>query len=221
MGDELGMWDGMITPMVRDVPAVVVSPDYRLAPEHPFPAAVEDSWAGLLWAVEHAVEWGADATRIGVFGGSAGGNLAAAMALQARDRGGPQIQMQVLVVPSLNLGGEPTESMRLFSKGFGLSGIGDMRNAYLPEGTDHTSPLASPLLAKDFSNLPRALIVTAQFDPLRDEAEMYGEKLREAGVEAKVHRFEGAIHGMLGSPRKLEQANRMTIEALRETLSTP
>jgi acetyl esterase len=218
MGDELEMWDGMITPIVRDVPAVVVSPDYRLAPEHPFPAAVEDSWAGLLWAVEHAGEWRADPTRVGVYGGSAGGNLAAAMALRARDHGGPPIRVQILVVPSLNLGGEPTESMRLFSNGFGLNGIDVMRAAYLSRDADPVDPMASPLLAKAFTNLPPALIITAQFDPLRDEGELYGKKLQQAGVEATVHRFDGAIHGMLGSGGKREHSNRMTIEALRTRL---
>ncbi len=220
MGDELEYWDGAITPMVRDVPAVVVSPDYRLSPEHPFPAAVEDCWAGLLWSVGRAATWGADPTRLAVMGGSAGGNLAAVMAQRARDAGGPPIRLQVLVVPAVDFSSDATESERLFSDGYGLRGLDAMRAAYVPNEADRAHPWASPLLLPDFSGLPPALVVTAQFDPLRDEGEMYAERLRAAGVDARVHRFDGAIHGMLGSPGKMAQSQAMTIEALRGALGS-
>ena len=221
MGDALELWDGRITPIVREVPAVVVSPDYRLAPEHPFPAAVEDCWASLLWSIEHAAEWGADPRRVAVMGASAGGNLAAVMALRARDAGGPVLRLQVLTVPSVNLGGAPTESSRLFSEGYGLNGITVMRDAYLPRQADRSHLWASPLLADDLSGLAPALIVTAQFDPLRDEGEAYGERLRAAGVEATVKRFDGSIHGFLGSPGTMAKSTAMSIEALRGALSSP
>ncbi len=127
----------------------------------------------------------------------------------------------MLTVPSVNLGGAPTESSQLFSEGYGLNGITVMRDAYLPRPADRSHLWASPLLADDFFGLPPALILTAQFDPLRDEGEAYGERLRAAGVETTVKRFDGTIHGFLGSPLIMIESMNLTIEALRGVLQEP
>jgi acetyl esterase len=218
MGDDLEAWDGLVTPLVREIPAVVVSLGYRLAPEHPFPAAVEDCWDGLRWAVEHASDWNADPARVAVTGGSAGGNLAAVMAIRARDEGGPHLRMQALTVPTLNAGGEPTESMERFSEGYGLDGIPQMRGAYFAGPGDKQHRWASPLTQDDLHGLAPAVIVTAEFDPLRDEGEAYGRRLREAGVPAVVRRYDGAIHGFMGSPDDSAAAMEFTIAELRKAL---
>ena len=218
MGDELAMWDGPCASLAEKADAVVVSIGYRLAPEHPFPAAVEDSWAGFLWTHANAASWGGDPERLAVMGGSAGGNLAAVVALRARDEQGPRIARQVLTVPTLNAGGEPTESMRAFAAGFGLNGLDQMRAAYFREPGDVLHRWATPLLVEDLSGLAPAVIHTAQFDPLRDEGEAYAERLRAAGVPVEVHRFEGAIHGFLGSSAAREESERRTVAALRRAL---
>jgi acetyl esterase len=199
MGDELEMWDGTCSRLAAGAGALVASIGYRLAPEDPFPAAVEDSFAGLRFVAAHAGDWRGDASRLAVMGGSAGGNLAAVMALRARDEGGPALAYQVLVVPAVAATPDATESRRIFAKGYGLDGVAEMRVAYLPNPADRETPWAAPLLAERLDGLPPALILTAEFDPLRDEGEAYAERLREAGVEVTLQRYAGAIHGFLGS----------------------
>lgn len=221
MGDDLAMWDGSCAPIVSGVPAVVASLGYRLAPEDPFPAAVEDVWAGLRFVAAHAREWNGDPTRLAIVGGSAGGNLAAVAAQRTRDEGGPPVALQVLIVPATDAGDEPTESKRLFSTGYGLDGIPKMIAAYLPDPAQRAHPWASPLRAESFAGLPPALILTAEFDPLRDEGEIYGEKLRAAGVPVTVQRFAGAIHGFLGSPADRRASGRLIVEHLRGALAPP
>ena len=220
MGDELAMWDGTCSRLAQGAGAVVASIGYRLAPEHPFPAAVEDSFAGLRFVAAHAAEWGGDASRLAVMGGSAGGNLAAVMALRARDEGGPPLVFQVLVVPAV-AAFDGTESRRIFAKGYGLDGIPQMVAAYLPRESDRAEPWASPLLAARFDGLPPALVLTAEFDPLRDEGEQYAEKLRGAGVAAELRRFEGAIHGFLGSSGDAKASEALVAERLREAFASP
>jgi acetyl esterase len=218
MGDQLAIWDGSCSRLAANAGALVASVGYRLAPEHPYPAAIDDSYAGLLYAAEHAPEWNGDPTRIAVMGGSAGGNLSAAVAQRARDTGGPHLAFQVLIVPALNAGGEPTESMRAFRRGFGLDGIDEMHDAYFPDPARAREAWASPLLAADVSGLPPALIVTAQFDPLRDEGEAYAERLRAAGVPATLQRYDGAIHGFLGSPSTQRASEELSAATLRLAL---
>jgi len=176
--------------------AVVVSVDYRMGPEHKFPAAVDDCYAATKWAAEHAAELGGDAQRLVVIGDSAGGNLAAVIPLVARERGGPRIGYQVLIYPVTNYGFDTASALEN-ADGYLLTREA-MRwfwGHYLNSETDGADPHASPLRAADLSGLPPALVVTCEFDPLRDEGEAYGERLREAGVPVKVTRYDGMIHG--------------------------
>ncbi len=177
---------------------LVSSIDYRLAPETKFPGAVDDCYAALLWVAEHAAEVGGDPDRIGVAGDSAGGNLAAVVCLLARDRRGPVISHQLLLYPATNFAMD-THSHRQNAEGYLLTHQ-DMlwfRGHYLNGEADELIPTASPLLAGSHSDLPPALIITAEFDPLRDEGEAYGEKLRAAGGKVTVRRYDGMIHGFL------------------------
>jgi acetyl esterase len=191
----LDTYDPLCRALAAAVPAVVVSVDYRLAPEHRWPAAVEDAYAATLWASRHAAELGGAQHRLAVAGDSAGGNLAAVVALGARDRGGPAIAFQLLVYPALDAAGD-TGSWREHADGFYLTAAG-MRwywDHYLG-GADGAAPDASPLRAAFLGGLPPALVVTADHDVLRDEGEAYAARLREAGVAADVRRVEGVVHG--------------------------
>ena len=221
MGDDLAGWDGACSQMAVGIPAVVVSVDYRLAPEHPFPAGVDDSYAALVWTHAHARELGGDPNKLALHGSSAGGNLVGAVTLRARERGGPAARAQVLLVPAMNLAPPESESMRLFGEGYTLSSIHTMVAAYVGEDGDPKDPLISPLRAEDLSGLPPALILTAQFDPLRDDAERYGARLREAGVAAEIKRFDGAVHGFLLSPGARAESTELTIAALRRAFADP
>ena len=169
--------------------AIVVAPAYRLAPEHPYPAAVEDCWAVLMWVVANADELGADPKRIAVLGDSAGGTLAAVLALRARDEGEPRIRGQVLIYPLVDLVG---------LRGPGLGGIVDH---YLGKDVSLAEEWsASPLRARSHAGLPAALVLTARFDPMRSHAERYADALRTAGVEVAVHCPRLATHAYLTLP---------------------
>lgn len=178
---------------------IVFSVDQRLAPEHKFPAALDDAYAALLWVNEHADELGVDPRRLVIVGTSSGGNIAAGTTLLARERGGPTLAMQVLMVPTLWFATE-TESHRAFGHGYGLdsSSMEWFARHYVRAEEDVKDPLVSPYLAPDLSGLPPALIVTAEFDCLRDDGELYAERLRDAGVEATLIRYAGMIHGFMG-----------------------
>ncbi len=215
MGDDLPIWDAPVSELAAQVPALVASVGYRLAPEHPFPAAVEDCWAGLQHVAAHAAEWHGDTGRLAVLGGSAGGNLAAVMAQRALDAGGPKLVYQVLEVPATLVEADATESRTRFAEGYGLDGISQLIAAYLPDPATHTNPWAAPGLRANLAGLPPALILTAEFDPLRDEGERYAERLREAGVPVAQQRLPGTIHGFLGSPGDRAAANAMVVEKLK------
>lgn len=219
MGDALEIWDGTCSRLALASGAIVASIGYRVAPEDPFPAAVDDSFAGLRFVAAHAGDWGGDASRLAVMGGSAGGNLAAVMAQRARDEGGPALRFQVLIVPTVVAEGDAMESRRLFARGYGLDGVAEMVAAYLPSAADRRDPRASPLLARRFEGLPPALVATAEFDPLRDEGERYAEQLRAAGVPVTLRRFEGTIHGFLGSSDDLTASEALVAEQLQRALS--
>jgi acetyl esterase len=173
----------------------VLSVDYRLAPEHPFPAAAEDALAAYAWAVANAEQLGADPGRIGVGGDSAGGNLAAAACLTAREAGVPAPAMQLLIYPVAETGGR-SRSRQTFAEGFLLT-RGDMdwfEERYLPPGVDRGDPRVALIEAEDLSGLPPAYIATAGFDPLRDEGEELARRLREAGVPVALRRHPGLVH---------------------------
>ena len=170
----------------------VLSVDYRLAPEDPFPAAYDDAVAAFDWAYEHAGEIGADVSRIGVGGDSAGGNLAAGVALAARER----CAFQLLIYPVVDLEAA-TESKRLFGQGFYLTqSFMDVAEAsYVPAGVDKRDPRLSPLFAEVPADVAPAYVITAGFDPLRDEGEAYARKLEQAGAKVEQRRFSDQIHG--------------------------
>ena len=173
----------------------VVALDYRLAPEHKFPAGLLDCHAALQWLAAHASELRVDAKRIAVAGDSAGGNLAAALALMARDRGGPAIAFQLLVYPVTHHAFD-SPSYREYADGYLLTEEG-MRwnwNHYLPDAAAGQDPLASPLLAPDLRGLPPALVITAECDPLCHESEAYAQRLADADVPVECRRYDGMLH---------------------------
>jgi len=191
---------------------ITVSVDYRLAPEHKFPAAVDDCYTATKWVAENANATGSDPTRIAVGGDSAGGNLAAVVALMARDRGTPPLVYQLLVYPVTNFAFD-TPSHREYADGYFLT-KDDMTwfcNLYLRSEADSHNPYASPLQAQDLRGLPPALVITGEFDPLRDEGEAYAARMREAGVPVACKRYNGMIHGFLSMP--LDQGKKARQEA--------
>ena len=176
--------------------ALVVSVGYRLAPEHPFPVPVEDCYAALCWVSDNASRIGAEPGVISVGGESAGGNLAAVMALIARDRRGPKLALQVLSIAVTDFTGS-RPSVDQFAEGYLLSraGMRTQREYYVGDSVDPKTPYVSPLFAPDLEGLPPALVVTMEFDPHRDEAEAYARRLVEAGVVTVQRRFLGHVHG--------------------------
>ncbi|QSO48105.1 alpha/beta hydrolase [Alicyclobacillus mengziensis] len=195
---DLDQYDDMCRRLCQASSSIIVSIGYGLAPESKFPDPVEECYTVVNWAVRHALELGADKTRIAISGDSAGGNLAAAVTLLARDRGGPKLTYQVLMYPTVDLYGQ-TESKVKNGTGYFLEAE-DMfwfRSCYLPDERDARDPLASPLLAPDHTNLPPALVITAEFDPLHDEGEAYAGTLREAGVPVEHRNYAGMIHGFM------------------------
>jgi acetyl esterase len=181
--------------------AIFVSVDYRLAPESRFPAAADDSYAALVWAHEHASELGGDRDRMAVAGDSAGGNLAAVTAVRARDEGGPALRLQLLAYPVTD-GGLDTPSMKENAKGYfltrdGMAWFWDLYTGTDPDGA-RNDPRASVLRTEDLRGVAPALVLTAEFDPLRDEGEDYGRRLTDAGVATTARRYDGLIHGFLG-----------------------
>ncbi len=176
----------------------VVSVDYRLAPEHKFPAAVDDAVAATRWVAREAGGLGIDARRIAVGGDSAGGNLAAVVALVARDEGGPPLAMQTLIYPATDMAADTPSHLR-YAAGHLLTrdAILWFRGNYLRDAADEADWRASPLKAADLSRLPPAYVITAGFDPLVDEGRAYAERLQAAGVPVTYECFEGMIHGFV------------------------
>lgn len=179
--------------------AVVASVDYRLAPEHPFPTPLEDCYAATVWLARHAASFGADAGDLTVSGDSAGGALAAAVSLAARDRRGPDIARQILLYPVTSPAeGSPLPSYVENAEGYLLT-AGGMRwfwDHYLTSPADGSNPYAAPLAAADLTDLPPAFVAVCEYDPLRDEGVAYAERLEDAGVPVVLRRIDGAIHGV-------------------------
>jgi acetyl esterase len=194
---------------------VVVSVDYRLAPEHPFPTPAEDCYAATRWVAEHGDELSVDGGRLAVMGDSAGGNLAAVVALMARDRGGPRIALQVLIYPSVDVGGDyPSKHENADAPILGRKDLDNAWTLYL-RGTkaDRKDPYVSPLFAAHH-DLPPALIQTAQYDPLRDHGAVYAAALRDAGVEVRLTNYVGAVHGYASLPGISPAARQALAEAV-------
>jgi acetyl esterase len=211
--------DNMARFICKYAGCAVISVDYRLAPEHAFPAAVEDSYTAVTWAAGHAAELSAASSQILVGGDSAGGNLAAAVAQLARQRRAPVISAQVMFYAGLDGAHLDTQSYKDFGeKSLGLSkrDVEWYLDQYTPEPQDRLDPRVSPLLAKDLSGLPPALVVTAEFDVLRDEGEAYASRLREAGVKVKLMRCNGMTHGFLTAIGLIKRATLYFEEIARE-----
>jgi len=218
---DLGTHEADCRELCRLAGCAVLSVDYRLAPEHPYPAAAEDAYAALEWAAAHAAELEADRDRIAVGGDSAGGNLAAVAALMARDRGGARPCFQLLVYPVTDAA-QDTASYAENGDGYLLTrdSMAWFWQHYCPDPGLRREPYASPLRAEDFSGLP-ALVMTAEFDPLRDEGEAYAARLQAAGVPAEVERYPGMIHGFFSLARQIPAARpalERAAHALRSAL---
>jgi acetyl esterase len=193
--------------LANATPCAVVSVAYRRAPEHPFPAGLEDCYAVTRWVAESGAELGVDPRRVAVGGASAGGNLAASVALLARQRGAPKLALQLLVYPPLDYRADaPPSEEETDPLLFGSRDVVWCWSHYLADAADGDDPLASPLRADDLRGLPPALVVTAELDPLRPQGELYAARLVEAGVGTDLVRFDGAIHGFFSKPDRFDAA---------------
>lgn len=189
---------------------VVVAVNYQKAPEHPFPVPLDDCYAAYMWTVEHALELGVDASRIGVFGDSAGGNLAAAVSLKAQRAGSPGPAVQVLVYPAVD-SSLATQSAMEFAEGYGLT-TADMAwswRQYAPDPAQRDDPLVSPCRADSLVGQPPAIIVTAGFDVLRDEGVAYAGMLEADGVSVTRLHYPGTIHGFLWMGGAVDECHQM------------
>jgi len=218
--------DASVRALTNRSGCVVVSVDYRLAPEHKFPAAAEDCFAATQWAAAHAAEFHGDASRLAVGGDSAGGNLAAVVSLLAKERGGPRIALQLLVYPVTDYNFDRPSYVEN-AEGYLLTrdSMVWFWNHYLNSPDEGKNPVASPIQASDLRGLPPALVITAEYDPLRDEGEAYAKRLEEAGVQVVCTRYDGMIHGFFGMHLMIDKARQaldQAATALRTALgSTP
>lgn len=211
---SIKIYEELCRALTNGADCIVVSVDYRVAPEHKFPAAVEDCYAATKWVAGNAKAIGGDPTHIAVGGDSAGGNLAAVVSLMARDQGTPPLVYQLLVYPTTSFALD-TPSCQENADGYFLT-RDDMvwfRNLYLRSNADRDDPYASPLQAQDLRGLPSALVITAEFDPLRDEGEAYAARLREADVAVVCTRYNGMIHGFLSMPVDQGKKGRQEVVA--------
>ena len=194
---DLGTHDVLVRAVANRSAALVVAVDYRLAPEHPFPAGLDDVYAVLEWLAKEGRKLGGNPQRIAVCGDSAGANLAAAVAILARDRAGPAIAAQWLMYPALSNRMDTGSWKEYGEKNFPTRSMNSkVIAAYLPHGVDPDGPLAAPLWA-DHANLPPALVQVGELDPLRDEGVAYAQALNDAGVEAQARVYEGQQHGFI------------------------
>ncbi len=216
---SVALSDPLCRALCRASRMLIASVEYRLAPDHPFPAGLDDAYAALCWLNANGPEIGAIPSKLAVCGDSAGGNLAAAVSLMSRDRGGPEIALQVLIYPAF----DPTlseASMQTLSAGYGLT-AGDMQlfwELYLKSPDDAANPYASPLRQENLKGVAPALIITAEYDPLIDEGERYAEHLRDSGVAARTARYPGMIHGFMSYLGRVDAA-RAAVAECAEALS--
>jgi acetyl esterase len=205
--------DGVSRSLANSAGALVAVVGYRLAPEHPFPAAIDDCYAAVCWVAGHAEEIGADSARLAVGGDSAGGNLAAAVALRARDDG-PALAGQLLVYPNTDQLADD-QSMRAADDPFLFNrhSVAWYRRHYLAHPGDAANPLASPLRAESLAGLPPALVITAEYDPLRDQGEAYARRLADAGVRVELSRYPGMAHGFFTMAGTVDASRAATVQA--------
>jgi acetyl esterase/lipase len=220
---SIDMEQAQAAQLAREVGVTVVSVEYRLAPEHPFPAALDDCYAALRWLYAQAATLDVEPSRIAVVGNSAGGGLAAGLALYARDHGGPPLCFQYLGIPELDDRLE-TWSMRTFvdTPMWTRAAAARSWSMYLGAHDGDVSPYAAPARAVELAGLPPAYISTMEFDPLRDEGILYGLALLRAGVSVELHSFPGTFHGCRSYPTAItaRDADEMVV-VLRRALSAP
>jgi acetyl esterase len=206
----IGDYDGILRPVANGTGAIVVSVEYRLAPEHRFPAAFDDAWAATKWVVAHAAELGGDPRRVAVMGDSAGGNLAAVIALMVRDEGQPDLALQVLLYPVVD---EEFTSPSMIENATGyLLETERMRwffRQYVTSAADGNDWRVSPMRAADLAGVASALVITAEYDPLRDQGNAYAVRLRDAGVAVEHTEYPGVFHGFFGLQQMLEPAEQL------------
>ncbi|MDQ6659766.1 MAG: alpha/beta hydrolase [Chloroflexota bacterium] len=213
--------DALCRKLANRAACIVVSVDYRLAPEHKFPSAVEDAYAATCWVAEHIGELNGDPTRIAIGGDSAGGNLATIVTHIAHDQGSPPLLYQVLIYPVTDFytPDSLTHSYHTYSEGYFLTreGMEHFWEHYLNTPEEGADPRVAPLRRSDLSGLPPALIITAEFDPLLDEGELYAARLEEAGVPMTLRRYDGMIHGFFTMSAVLDKS-RQAIDETAQTL---
>jgi acetyl esterase/lipase len=220
---DIAMVDPWCQRIAGELDAVVVSVEYRLAPEHPFPASVEDCYAALVWTAASAAQLGVDPRRIAIAGQSAGGGIAAGTALLARDRGGPALCFQLLEIPELD-DRLDTPSMLAFQDTplwNRPNAVWSWRHYLGPDHRGEPSPYAAPARAKDLAGLPPAYVSTMEFDPLRDEGILYALRLLQAGVQVELHSYPGTFHGsgLVATAEVSRRCAREVTEALRRALA--
>lgn len=217
---DLDSHDPVCRSLANAAECIIVAVDYRLGPEHKFPAGVEDAFAATQWVGEHAAELNADPSRIAVGGDSAGGYLAAVVAQLARDKGGPKLVFQLLVYPGVDVTRQRFPSYTENGEGYFLvdKTIVWFQDHYAGANFNEKDPLVSPLWAEDLEGLPPALVITAEFDPLRDEGKAYADRLKEAGVPVTYTNYDGMIHAfyqMAGILKQGRQAIEESAAALK------
>ncbi|WP_368504217.1 alpha/beta hydrolase [Alkalihalophilus sp. As8PL] len=197
---DINTHDNIVRTLAARTKSIVIAVGYRVAPEHPFPAAIEDSYDALVWAYDHAEEFGGDPSKIAVVGDSAGGNLATVVSLMARDRKGPEVAAQALLYPLTTFQDVEFDSRGVYDSGYYLLSRNVMmraRDSYTPDENTWALPYTSPLEAEHLYKMPPALVITAEFDPLRDEGEAYAKRLAEHGVAVRALRYNGVMHGFI------------------------
>jgi acetyl esterase len=212
---DINTHDNMCRTLCKEAECVVVSVDYRLAPEFKFPAAVVDANAAVKWVISHANDLKINTSKIAVGGDSAGGNLAAAVSFLSRDESNINLCFQMLIYPVTDLSTLETHSYNEYATGYFLTKpmMKWFKDHYLRDDNDEVSVLASPLLADDLSELPPSLVITAEFDPLRDEGEAFAKRLHDAGVPVQCSRYNGMIHPFWGLASITKQATEAHLEA--------
>jgi acetyl esterase len=202
----IAKYEAQLVSLAKKTNSIIVSVNYQKAPEHKFPIPFDDCFSALEWVFANAKEWKIDPRKIGIGGDSAGGNLASAVALKARDLGGPEIAYQLLIYPCNDLGFN-TESMLVNDTGFGLSRQGMMWfwEQYLNGAEDRSNPYAVPHSAQNYTGLPPTILITAEYDVLRDDGRLYAQKLQEAGVEVAYRDFPGLIHGFFNYGKYIDE----------------